>query len=733
MARKIFMDFETRSMVNVSDVGAPKYASHPSTVPLMLVYGNDSGHEQWALDLPFQPEAIPACPDTLARLVEDPEVEFHAHNAGFEIAIYEAICAGRWGWPVIARDRWFCTAARAAAANQPRGLGRVGGRVGLKESDKKQARGKELIKALCEPTKCQVTYKKPRKDKDGKTVKNANGRVIYDVNKKSAKYLEERGIQTFELTNEKGKTYTYFFNEDPKLMREFRKYNLQDIVAEREVHKRLPPPHEIERPLWLLDLEINRRGIPVDLDLCRGAMEVYKVEVQNAYRRLEHITNGRATKTTQVKRIKDWLNERVNFGESLGEEEVTNWLAINPDAPEEVREVLELRQLAGGTAVGKYKAALTCAEEDNRVRDQILYYGATTTGRWSGKHLQPHNFKREKTLDETFIDAVKTGEHAIVETFGELVGKTVFELLKGCLRGIICAPKGKKLLFSDFAGIESRVLNWVCKNETKLELFRQGQDAYIHTALDVYKTDYDTIATWSDKKGKWVIKEAHNEKRQIGKNCELGLGYGMGWETFQINAARAGSILDDAFAAEVVETWRIANPEIPEFWWRIEKACKHVIRNPDHRGDVNGLKVFWDPRGYLCIQLPSGRCLRYYDAKVHKNRAPDAQNDFSQIYYLDGGKFGHKANGLRINTYGGKLCENIVQAIARDLLVHSMQIIARAGIPIIFHVHDEVVTEVDEDDHRAFGIVHKAMETIPDWAEGLPLEAETQESRRFTK
>jgi DNA polymerase len=495
----------------------------------------------------------------------------------------------------------------------------------------------------------------------------------------------------------------------------------------------------LERPLWLLDLAINRRGIPVDLDLCRGAIKVYETEVENAYRRLEQVTNSEATKTTQVKRIKDWVNKRVNFGESLGAEEIETWLALNPEAPEEVREVLELRQLAGGTAVGKYKAALNFAQLDDRVRDQILYYGATTTGRWSGKGLQPHNFKREKTLDDTFIDAIKTGDHATVEALGELDGKTTFDVLKGCLRGIICAPKGKKLLFSDFAGIESRVLNWLCRNEVKLELFRKGQDAYIHTALDVYDTDYETIADWNGKK--WKIKKDHGEKRQIGKACELGLGYGMGWKTFQVNAAKAGSMLDDAFSNEVVNKWRAANPEIPEFWYRIEKACKFVIWNKKKKADVNGLKVFWDPRGYLCIQLPSGRCLRYYNAQVHKDRAPNLKTDADgnpvelrdQIFYLDGGKFGHHANDHRISTYGGKLCENIVQAISRDLLVNSMLIIDAAGIPIIFHVHDEVVTEVDEDDNESFHVVHKAMETIPSWAAGLPLEAETQESRRFTK
>jgi len=731
MARKIFVDFETRSHLDIGDVGAPKYADHHSTLPLMMVYGNDSGHEQWTIDLRMEYK-IPPCPQKWRELVEDPDTEFHAHNAGFEIAIYDRICVKRWHWPPIAHERWHCTAARAAAANMPRSLDNVGRRLGLKDNEKKSKRGKFLIDNLSCPTKAQKTYTKPRKDEVGLSVKDEHGRVIKDINKLSEQYQDEIGNPLFELTNGKGKTYTYFFNEDKKLMAEFQRYNVQDIVAEMAVHKRLPPVHELERPLWLLDLEVNRRGIPVDLQLCLGALKVYAVEVNNAYAEIERVTDGEVTKTTQVQRLMKWINTNGGNMETLGAEQVENELAMMPpDANPKVRRALELRQLAGGTAVGKYKAALNFAQADDRCRDQILYYGATTTGRWSGRGLQPHNFKREKTLDEVFIDAVKTGDHATVEAIGEIEGKTVFDVLKGCLRGIICAPEGKKLLFSDFAGIESRVLNWLCLNETKVQLFRDGQDAYIHTALDVYETNYETIADWNGKK--WKIKKEHGEKRQIGKACELGLGYGMGWKTFQLNAAKAGSLLDDAFACEVVNKWRTANPQIPEFWSRIEKACRFVIWNKKKRVDVNGLKVFWDPRGYLCIQLPSGRLLRYYQAQTHPDRSPDAKNDFEQIYYLDGGKFGKYQNGHRINTYGGKLCENIVQAISRDLLVHSMLIIQKAGIPIIFHVHDEVVTEVDENDSESFRIVHKAMETIPSWAAGLPLEAETQESRRFTK
>ena len=735
------MDFETRSKVNVGDVGAPKYSDDPSTVPLMLAYGNENRQEQWVYDLSQPgPTAIrPACPTDLAKLIEDPEVEFHAHNAGFEIAIWQGICHRRWGWPNIPYHRWHCTAAVAATSNHPRALKKLGHRLGVKEDVKKDEKGKELIDLLCTPTKAEKTYRKRVKKEDGELAYDENGKPVWSINKKSLQYLDEQSIEVFKLTNDEGKTYEYYFHEDPIAMQEFLDYNRQDIIAEMQVHKRLPKAHKQERDVWLLDLEVNRRGIPVDIDLCRGAMQVYETEVNNAYAAVDNLTDGVITKTTQTIRISKWVNERVNFGKSIAEDPVTNWLALNPKKKgesreiSEVRQILELRQLAGGTAVAKYKKTLQYVQLDERVRDQLLYYGATTTGRWSGKGLQPHNFKRVKTLDEVFINAIKTGDHATVETIAAIEGMTVFDVLKGCLRGIICARPGYKLIFSDFAGIESRVLNWLCGNDVKLELYRQDQDAYIHTALSVYKCDYEDIAFWSDEENKWKIQSDHSEKRQIGKACELGLGYGMGWTTFQLNAAKDGSHLDEAFACEVVNTWRSENCEVVQFWYRLEKACKHVIWNKSESARVGPLRVFWDHRGYLCIQLPSGRCLKYFKASVHKDRAPDAKDDRPQIYYLDGGKHGHPANGGKISTYSGKLVENVVQAIARDLLVNSMLILWGQKVPIIFHVHDETVAEVKEDDDRTFSIIHQAMETLPDWARGLPLAAETQESRRFTK
>lgn len=746
---EIFIDFETRSKCDLKAHGLYRYATDPSTFPLMLAYGNRQvGRLHWLADLDAISAGTPqSVPSDLRAFIEDPRVEFHAHNAAFEIAIWSEICVKRWGWPTIELDRWHCTAAKGSSANQPRALDSLVQRLGLREEFQKDKKGKALIKALSVPQKAQKVYLKTVLDEEGNPVKDEadpkGRRNKKRVNTKSVQYLNEQGIETFEMPAGKSSA-DFFFDVNGELMEEFADYNIQDIVAEEAADAKLPAVTEYERRVWLLDRKINQRGIPVDLDLCRGALAIYTEEVNQAHSKISAVTEGRVAKCTQRQKLVDWINERVNFGSSLRDEYVTEFLEKYEDNPilwdelahphldsdaavREVIEALTLRQLAGGTAVGKYKAALNYASDDWRVRDQLFYYGAAT-GRWTGKGIQPHNFKRSATPDETFIEALKTGNYELVSFMVDLEGMTVFKLLKACLRGIIRASRGKKLVVSDFAGIESRVLNWLCGNEPKLELFRKGEDTYIHAALPIYGVKFEDITEWNAKKKKFVIQKAHESKRQIGKACELGLGYGMGATTFQTNALRAGNVIGLDFAAEVVAKWREAHKPVVDFWYRIEKAAKFVVRNKNgkHRpAKVNSLKVYWDPRGYLCIELPSGRVLYYYDAVIDK--------ETGQIFYRDGGKMGKGENKGRINTYGGKLTENIVQAIARDLLVNSLFIIDDAGYDIVFHVHDESVTEVDEHDTTAKTVIHEAMQTAPAWAAGLPLVAETHETIRYTK
>ena len=647
MSFDTFVDFETLSLLNVRDVGAWKYAGHPSTLPLMLAYDTPaSGRQQWLLDSEDIPLAmggffIPHCPGYLEDLAGDPNVLFHAANAGFEIAIWESICVNRWGWPSVPIHRWRCTIAKGCLANQPRALGNLCERLGTSEG--KDEAGKNLIGLLSMPQKT-VRSKRHTKKKGG------------GIRTDSVTYLKEHGVETFECADKPG---VWYWNHDPKLLADFAAYNLQDIVAEQAADAALPDMSDYEQRVWELDANINARGIPVDRELCQAVMEIYTYEVTRCNARLREIAydpdvepKKQVEKVSQRQRIVDWANKRTNFGESLAEENVDAWLKAYAGMKSQdqtmydgkfvetdiVKEVLELRKLAGGTAVAKFKAALEFIEDDDRCRGQLLYHGAST-GRWTGKGIQPHNLFRKAIPDEVYFEAIKRRDYEEVSLLAELSGTTVMDLLKSCVRGLIRAPKGKKLVVSDFAGIEARVLQWVVGANDVLEMFKDPDyDSYVHAAAKVFDIPYEDMMCGPD------VRPEYKDKRQVGKICVLALGYQMGAERYTDTCANYGVKIDIDFAADIVTKWREANPLIVQLWYRVERACKHVIKHKRATANIDGyLRMSWDKRGYLCIRLPSGRTLRYFRARIDK--------ETGSIVYYDGSK------GL-VDTYGGKLVEN---------------------------------------------------------------------------
>lgn len=748
---RYFLDFEWRSKVNVKDVGTAKVAEDESTLPLMLAVGSGGNNQQWVYDLSRHPYT-PDCPQWLLDIVTNPENELHAHNATAEIDIWNGVCFARWGWPEIPINRWWCTAAKASAANQPRGLDNLSKRLGVSKKDK---RGKELVELLTSPQKALKTRGLKSKGRMGVL---ADGQ---ECSTRSALWLKEQGQELFEGKDPKS---LYYWNVDEELHKAFAEYNLQDVIAEEAVDNALPDLPESERRLWVIDREMNARGLPIDLDLCQGALAVYEIEVDKCNAEIREICHDEKTKgtklevqqCTQDKRILHWMRSRSRYpefsktvaldvkgnpAESLKAECVDFWLREyenqlgvdwwegDPRELEKVKRVLELRQIVGGAAVKKYKAAIQYAQRDGRARNQAIFYGAAT-GRWTGKGIQPHNFKRAATPDETFVGAVSTGDYNSVELFaslleneeGEAKPTDVVGLLKACVRGIIKAPEGKTLIVSDFAGIEGRVSAWLCNHKKKLDLYRDGQDTYIHAALDIFSCKEEDIADWNGKK--WKIKPEHKEKRQVGKVAELALTYGMGAGTYQANVEKEGIKISLDFAQEVVDRWRAANDDIRQMWYRLEKACKHVIQNKTQSAKVNSLRIFWHDGGYLCIQLPSDRILYYYGARIDK--------ETGQIEYLDGSKGVEKA--AYVSTYGGKLFENVTQASARDVLRNSMFICHEERLAMLLTVHDEIILEADKQDaERQKAILHKAMQTVPEWCPGLPLAAETYVSERYTK
>lgn len=709
----VFGDFETRSKyLDVTKCGASKYSLAPETEALMFAYKLPSGERKvWALDQVTGRD--PGIPDDLRKLIEDPNVIFHAHNAAFEMAIWGNIMVARLGWPNIPHTRWRCTAAKARYANQPGSLDNLCKRLRIDEG--KDKRGKELIRLLSSPMR--LTQKELKANPE--------------------KYID---VRVFPLPDKK---WDFIWNNDPELHEEFREYCKQDIVAEENVDRRLPKWPDSEQGVYLFDQEINNRGIPLDREFCEGAVKIKAAILEVSNRKIHELTNGEVPKVTMDARLKTWVNKRINFGNSLAAEIVQEWVDHHdkilragkslPPKIDEVYHALKLRTIARSNAISKYEKALSYVDSDNRLRGQLLYYG-TATGRWAGRGVQVLNYPRLKIPSQIFFDAIASGDYERVDSIYDWCGTDgVVGLLKQCIRGMFKAGDGKTFVISDYAGIEPRVLSWLADDVSTLEMFRNNQDLYIATAAETFEVAIEDIANWCDEEGKWKIKKDHyvdgrlcDNLRQVGKQQTLGLGYGMGAEKFQATLWDKEQLdLPLDFCEVAVKKWRMANPEITKLWNRLERACIRTIKTKKAYR-VGKLVTHWHPYHYLCIRLPSGRDLFYYNARPTTNKWGG-----DSIVYQDGGKGG----GLGwTDTYGGKLVENVTQAVARDLLVHSMKLIDSQGLEIVLHVYDEVVAEVSENDvDKSYEVVHTAMQMKPEWADGIPLAAETQISKRYTK
>lgn len=684
---KTTIDFETRSHVDLKKRGVAIYAMHPSTDALCLAYKTPAGMRQWVWD----PDDINPIPEDLLRLIEAGEV--HAFNAPFERYIWQYVMVRKHGWPDIPLERYRCTLAKAAHANQPQSLDKLGERLGLGPEAQKNKQGKDLIRLISVP-------KKPKKKK-GQSAPT--------------------GLEF------------YPWSERDQKCNEYLDYNRQDVVAEDAADEVLPEWTPAEIAIWQMDRRINERGFYIDQALCRGAVAIHAEAKARANARITELTEGKVTACTQVQRIKKWIEEdqRVNLGPSLDEDHINIWLRKNPAMKTSpTAQVLRLRLAVNSNAVAKFNTALMRVCEDGRVRESLRYYKAAT-GRWAGSGFHPHTLNRDATEEEAHFEILTRGDYDECEMVHgtDLETEGTIGLMKQCVRGIITAPPGHKLVVSDFAGIEARFLQWLVGNKQKIQMFLEDQDVYIAAACDIYKCKPEDIATWTGKK--WKIKDDEKLKRQLGKVAELALGYGMGAAKFMVYAENQNIDVDAEFAEEIVTTWRSANPLVTSLWAQVNRHAQHVTNNKFTNGAptrtrLGRIEFGYDMRKYLYIRLPSGRRLYYFQPHMLE------ENGWKELHYLDGSKQDKKYASVK--TYGGKLVENIVQAGSRDLLCHSAQLIDRAGFRIIFTVHDEVVVECeDERVDECKRVVHTAMSTVPKWATGLPLSAETKVSQRYGK
>ena len=645
--RHLSIDIETYSDQDIGKNGVYRYCDSNAFEILLFAYAYDFG-EVHVVDL-TQKEQIP--PMVLLDL-RDPDVIKHAYNASFEIT-----CLNHAGIRTPA-DQWRCTMLHGLYLGYPAGLARLGKVLGLPEDKQKMAEGKALIRYFCVPCK-------PTKRNGGRT----------------------RNLP----------------RHDPDKWLLFRDYNAQDVVTEMEDYKRLAAfkvPDDVQRG-WVIDYELNSRGIQLDMDLVRGALTIDAENRQALIERAETITG--LDNPNSRGQLLAWLNDNgLDDLDKLTKETVAASLKL---AEGPAKEVLDIRRRLAKSSVSKYKAMETAVCKDGRIRGVLQYYGANRTGRWAGRLVQVQNLPHDiPPAMETARSVVRKGNLQELKLLYGNVSDTLSQLI----RTAFVAKEGCKFVVADFSAIEARVLSWLAGEQWRLDVFAKGGDIYCASASSMF--------------GVPVVKHGINgHLRQKGKVAELALGYQGGANALIAMGALKQGLTEDELP-DIVARWRKANPKICQYWYKVHDAALKALEKAEpqpfghnmvmrHEGN---LAYGYD---YLTVQLPSGRKLFYPQPTIGPNRFGGTEIRYKNwlgIRWVNSG------------TYSGKLVENITQAVARDCLALALERLVDAGYKPLMHIHDEVVLEVPEKElheDELDRVVSLMCAPIP-WAPGLKLNAD---------
>ena len=484
---------------------------------------------------------------------------------------------------------------------------------------------------------------------------------------------------------------------------EFIKYNKRDVETEMEIHNRLAKFQVLEQEWdnYHLDQRINDYGIMIDLDFVNHAIRCDEENQENNIEKVKLITG--VNNPNSPKQLKEWLIEQgMTEIDSLSKADVTRLLK---DATGNVEEILKLRQDIAKSSVKKYIAMQNVVCKDDRCRGLIQFYGANRTGRYAGRLIQMQN------LPQNHLEPLSEARELIrMENLDGTLAKfgAISTVLSELIRTAFIPKKGYRFIVSDFSAIEARVLAWLAKEEWRLELFRNGGDIYCMSASKMF--------------GVPVEKNGINkELRQKGKIAELACGYGGSVGALKAFGAIALGIKEIELKG-IIDKWREANPNIIKLWWEVDKTAKNVITNKSTLM-CYGLKFSYE-KGIMFIELPSKRRLAYCKPRIGINAL-----GLKCITY-EGIGTGKKWE--RIESYGPKLVENIVQGIARDILAEAMMRLYKNGYKITMHIHDEVVLEVEENVSTVEEVC-RIMKISPIWAKDLPLNADGYECKFYKK
>jgi len=508
---------------------------------------------------------------------------------------------------------------------------------------------------------------------------------------------------------------------DPDLLQELYDYCIKDTDAEFTLGQTIGDLPRDEYNVWHLDQKINARGVRLDLPAVNSAIIIANKVSSKLVKELTEITDGAVTSGSQIAKIVEWLNKNDVKAENLTKDGVEEMLTWNiPDVP---RRVLEIRQQLSKASTKKLDKMLDTVSPDGRIRGLLAYHGAGT-GRWAGRLVQPQNFPRgnpamAKDLD-TLMQSIRTNDPELLT----LLYGDPMEAVSSALRGMFIPSEGHRFLVADFSAIEARVAMWVAQQQSALDAFAaydrgEGPDIYCVMAEKLYNRAIDA--------------KVDKDERQLGKITILGAGFQMGGARLKEQAATAYKVfLEEEEAAWLIDTYRDEYPEVKNLWYGIQDAVLSTVRtkNP-HSYRCLTFKYITDNAGdWLAIELPNGRHLWYFNPGVEiveRDWGPTPQFTYEGRDNKKSGKWG------KVYSYGGMLTENVVQAIARDLMVEAMMRVEKKGYKILLTVHDEIISEAP----NGFGSIEEYNQTmtgpVPDWAEGCPVGVEGWELDRYRK
>lgn len=660
--RHIFIDFETYSETDIKSAGNYKYCEDPAFEILLCGYMWDTDTEVSIIDLKT-PNGRTEFNELFTSVANDPDVVIVAHNATFE-----RVCLKEYGFD-ISPMRFFCTANMALYCGMPPSLDAVSQILDLQ--DKKLGTGKNLIRYFsvpCKPTK-------------------ANG----------------------------GRTRNLPEN-DPEAWEEFIEYLRYDVLSEKEIFGKLSRFEfpETEQKIYAADQRINDYGIRADLQLATAARDMdeeYKARLTERAKKEFGLSSLKS-----MPQLKCFIKERTGVViDSLNKnniEEVIKTVEslknVTDEDKQAVLDVIDLRREIGKTSNAKYTAILASAGRGDRIRGLFRYYGANRTGRWAGRLVQLQNLPQNhiEELDEA-RDLAKLHDLSLME----LMYEKPTHVLSQLIRTAFIAPEGYTFSVADFSAIEARVIAWVANEQWRLDLFNDPK-------ADIY------CASASKMFGVPVHKG--DELRQRGKVAELALGYGGGVNA--LTTMDTKKALTEEEKPQILLKWREANKKVVSLWKSLENAAKTCIgtRRPQtYVIDEFSSIVFSYEGGAMTIELPSGRKLFYPSARLSSRTISGANGEFDvqDISYM--GQEQTTGKWAKLHTYGGKLTENIVQAISRDLLANAIFKVFDMGYNIVLHVHDEIAAEIPKDGNEELTLnaMIDAMCEAPSWAANIPLRA----------